>query len=104
MRYIETDSLDELVKLLDDGFTSCSIGKSAMLEIKELKAKKFRGGLHVTDSEYIIMLEQTMVEINRRLDFYLHRNYELQHDKDLLSIRIIELEKKIDTLHYNAGE
>lgn len=104
MRYVEVSTLDELVQLLDDGFTSCSIGKSAMLEIRELKAKKFRGGLHVTDSEYIIMLEQTMIEINRRLDFYLHRNYELQHDKDLLALRIIELEKKIEKMCYDSGE
>ena len=77
MRYIEAESLDDLVELLDDGFTSCGVGKSVMNEVKKLKDE---------------------------VKFYMRRNVELSHDKDLLFIRIIELEKKLEDMYYNLGE
>lgn len=60
---------------------------------------------HASRLEVIIdTMHETIISRNEEINFLKRRNVELSHDKDLLSIRIIELEKKLEDLYYNLGE
>jgi hypothetical protein len=60
---------------------------------------------HASRLEVIIdMMHETIIKRNDEIDYLKRRNCQLGHDKGLLTLKIIELEKKIETLYYNAGE
>jgi len=75
-------------------------------DLKELYITKYTQEKARTDmlEEVILSMAETIVKRDDEINYLKRRNCELQHGKDLLALRIIELDKKIETLYYNAGE
>jgi hypothetical protein len=60
---------------------------------------------HASRLEVIIdSMQETIVSRNDEIDYLKRRNCQLDHDKGLLTLKIIELEKKLEDMYYNAGE